>query len=61
MLVVCGVAAFLAAAVIQLSIPWPGPTRWMALPAWLISLVAGVGVWYRLASSRYEEEVSVAD
>ena len=56
-----GVAAFLAAAVIQLSIPWPGPTRWMALPAWLISLVAGVGVWYRLASSRYEEEVSVAD
>jgi hypothetical protein len=53
-LLVGGSFAWLIAAVIVWSVPWPGGAARFALPAWFISVLAGLGVWYRLAFARHE-------
>jgi hypothetical protein len=54
LLIAGGILAWLAAAAIFWSEPWPGVATWIALPAFLISFLAGCGAWFKLALSRYE-------
>jgi hypothetical protein len=49
-----GSLAWLIAAVIVWSVPWPGGAALFALPTWFISVLAGLGAWYRLAFARHE-------
>jgi len=49
-----GLLAWLIAVAIMWSVPWPEQVWWLAPLAWAIAIAAGVGAWYRLASSGYE-------
>src|SRR5438132_2940896 len=48
-----GLLAWLMAVAIMWSIPWPARVWWLAPLASAIAIAAGVGAWYRLASSGY--------
>ena len=49
-----GLLAWLMAVAIMWSVPWPEQVWWLAPLASAIAIAAGVGAWYRLASSGYE-------